>query len=318
MGHTLLVDANSIGMAAQNSPVLTNDGRQTQAIFGSMRTLNGLLKQGQFSGARVILFWDGDSWRKTLDGNYKANRDDNKDAAEAREQYRAQQPEIKKAYYHMGLTQVSAANLEADDLIASMVRINAGRNKMTIISGDKDLWQLVGPNVNWHNPINYAGPRNPTVRTLTEENFAEVTEYRTPREFMQGKALRGDASDNLPGVGGIGEKTAMQILDHWRSVKSMIEDVRMRREAAIPPHLSRSKKKLIDFATDPKRIGIFAHNVKMMNLIDPVAPEAESKKVVQGKATRDGLVKFCEGHGFVSIIKNIDAWIENFDHEKAA
>jgi 5'-3' exonuclease len=304
-------------MAAQNSPILTNNGEQTQAIFGSMRTLNGLLKKAEFLNSRIIIFWDGDSFRKKLDSNYKANRDDNEEAAANRDEYRRQSPAIKKAYYHMGLTQVSASNLEADDLIASTVRLNAGRRRMTVISGDKDLWQLVGPNVNWHNPINFLHG-SPSIRTLTDDTFAEATGYRSTRAFMEAKALQGDASDNLPGVGKIGQKTALQIVDHWQSVKAMIEDVRMRRESAIPPHMSRSRKKLIDFASDAGRIDIFEHNVKMMNLIDPIAPEPVNKRIVKGSASREGLIKFCEQHGFVSIIKNIDSWIENFDHEKAA
>ena len=311
MRHTLLVDGNSIGMAAQNSNRLTNGETETQAIFGSLRSLHAMTKAAPTRGARIIVFWDGASWRKNESVEYKANRDDDAEAAKQRESYKQQRPLIVKALATLGLTQVGAANLEADDLIASVVRDNKGALPMTIISGDKDLWQLVGPNVRWHNPINYKHGAA-KVRTLQIEDFHDSTQYATPYRYMEGKALMGDPSDNIPGVGGIGEKGAIMILDHWGSVKNMIVTLREKGEEDFPEHLKRYRKKFLTFANDEEAIKRFATNKRLMNLIDPVAPQAENKKVVKKTQNMNGFSEVCEQLGFVSILRAMDAWSENF------
>jgi len=308
--HTLLIDGNSLGMAAQNSNPLSSGGKPTQAIFGVMKSIHALVKQEKFLGANIIVAWDGRSFRKDLDENYKANRDDNAEAAKQRVEFREQLPSIKKALYALGVTQISAKNLEADDLIALKVKASKGAQPITIISGDKDLLQLVGPNVTWHNPINYKVGK-PTYRTVTENDFADTLGYATPLRFVQGKALRGDASDNLAGVGKIGEKTALQILDHWGSVKEMVKDVRMRKKDAIPSHI-RAKKPLTDFAESAVAIDRFKHNMRMMNLLGDDIPTPEGLKVVQGDLNPELLKKVCEEHGFLSILRAVDQWVENF------
>ncbi len=312
MRHTLLVDGNSIGHAAQNSNPLKSGEQETQAVFGTLRTLHAMTKAAPTRGARIIVFWDGESWRKSENSDYKANRDDDPEQARNRESYKQQRPFITRSLAYLGITQVSAANLEADDLISSVVRENQGRNPMTIISGDKDLWQLVGPNVRWHNPINYKH-NAPKVRTLRHEDFHDSTQYGSPMAFLEGKALMGDASDNIAGVGGIGEKGAINLLDHWGSVKNMIMDVRENQSDAIPEHLRRSyRKKFVTFANNPEAIKVFAANKKLMNLIDPVAPAPEDKKVVKIEQDMTGFAGVCEKLGFVSILRALDAWSENF------
>lgn len=311
MTRILLIDGNSIGMAAQNTNKLTNGDIETQAVFGSLRTVHSLLKTRDTLAAKPIVFWDGASWRGEVFSDYKGQRDDNPDAVKEKEAFHAQRPWLGKFYNALGVDQVRAGNLEADDLIAMMVRSNAGKRPMTIISGDKDLWQLVGPNVSWHNPINYKHGK-PAVRTLTEEDFADSTQYATPRRFVEGKALRGDASDNIPGVGGIGEKGAMLVLDHWGSVIKCIKDIRENGIEAVPDHMKYHRKKLVAFANDKTAITRFRDNMRLMSLIDDHIPPAENRKIIKGQADRDKLTKLCEELGFVSILRDIDQWLENF------
>ncbi|MBV6635052.1 MAG: hypothetical protein KI788_03985 [Mameliella sp.] len=299
-------------MASQNANKLTSGEMETQAVYGTLRSVHAMTKAAETSGARIIVFWDGASWREKINPAYKANRDDDPEATRNRTSYRQQKPYIVKAFAALGVTQVVTKNLEADDLIAGTVRKAEGKMPMTIITGDKDMWQLVGPNVAWHNPINYKHGA-PTVRTLTHEAFPEATQYATPMAFLEGKALRGDASDNLPGVGGIGEKGAIMALDHWGSVKGMIMRLRQEGEDAVPKHLSRYRKKFLAFANDKDAIKRFAENKRMMDLINPIAPEAEGKRVINPAPSKDKLVAICDELGFVSILRNIDQWFENFE-----
>lgn len=308
--HTLLIDGNSLGMAAQNSNPLSSGGMPTQAIFGVMKSIHALMKQEEFQGSNIIVAWDGRSFRKDLDENYKANREENADAVKMRDEFRMQLPHIKKALYSLGITQMSAANLEADDLIAMKVKAAAGTQPITIISGDKDLLQLVGPNVTWHNPINYK-VGTPSYRTVTEQDFADTLGYANPLRYVQGKALRGDASDNLAGVGKIGEKTALLILDHWGSVPAMIKDVRVRKKDAIPSHI-RTKKPIVDFADSAVAVDRFKHNMRMMNLLGNDIPKPEGLKIVKGNLDINLLKAVCERHGFLSILRAADQWVENF------
>ena len=321
MTDVLLIDANSIGFAAQSGPKLQINGTPTQAIFGVMRSVRLLCDENPT--ANPIVFWDGKSWRYDHFPAYKDGREKDPKAAAERVEYKSQRPMIGKVLTALGVEQQIAANMEADDLIAFVSRVVDEGQKATIVSGDRDLLQLIKENVDWLNPIRLPGGKLPKLLRVTNETFAEDTGYETASDFVKGKAFLGDASDNLRGVDGIGVKSAPMIVKTWPDIRLMIEDVQLRGDAAIPPVLSRYKKKIKDFAASKEAQRNFLINYKLMRLTPQFIPEPVNWKTVRKPYNPAQFKAICQELGFVSILKDFDSWTRVFSEreevlEKAA
>lgn len=310
MKHILLIDGNSIGFAAQSSAKLSAGGMPTQAIFGVLRTIRSMLDD--YTTATPIVFWDGRSWRYDHFADYKAGRDDDPKAAAERAEYRKQKPMIVRALVTLGVRQRLVENLEADDVIALTVARLAGKVPATIVSGDRDLLQLVGPNVDWLNPIRLPGGREPTLKRVCEHDFAEQTGYEDAWAFVQGKALLGDKSDNLDGIDGIGKMSAPLVVHHWGSVANAIKDLRARGADAVPAHLSRFRKRLLTFAGDVDAIARFKRNVALMHLDPARFPDAQKARSIDGCFDADAFAQICEELSFASILRD-GRWTTPFE-----
>lgn len=310
MPDLMLIDGNAVGFAAQAMRKLTANGTQTQAIFGTLRTIRSLLEENP--NTMPIVFWDGASWRKDVCPEYKANRESDEAKRLEREAYKAQRPTIAKALNMLGVRQMWAGNLEADDMIALVRHKLIGKHHITIVSGDRDLWQLVGPRCDWYTPVRRPNGDLPKVVRLRAGEFAEVTGYEDATAYVQGKALLGDASDNLKGVTGIGEKAAPLILNHWGSVSAAIKDMRERGADAVPKHLSRYRKKLLTFAESQEEIDRFKRNIKLMALTQKAIPEPIDKKDLFGRYDEEKFQALCDHHSFLSITRQFDSWVKPF------
>lgn len=308
----LLVDGNSIGFAAQSSTKLSSAGNATQAIFGVLRTLRVLVSENP--GAELIVYWDGKSWRKEQCEAYKANREDTEKQRSEREEYRAQRPIIARALHSLGVRQRVASNMEADDLIAMDTWALGAQHRATIVSGDRDLLQLVTPQVDWLNPIKLPGGKSPKLLRVDAEYFADLTGYETPQAFVQGKALLGDASDNLKGVDGIGEKAAPLVVKHWGTVGACVKDLRENGEAAIPKPLSRYRKKLLALADPENREQLerYKLNIRMMWLSPRTLPPVEGEKDIAPIFDAEAFTDICLELGFVSITRDFEKWTRPF------
>ncbi|OAB55683.1 hypothetical protein AY600_02065 [Phormidium willei BDU 130791] len=306
MDTLLLIDGNSVGFAAHASPRLHAAGMETQAVFGFMRTMRVLATT--FRGAKPIVFWDGKSWRKEVSADYKANRDDNPKMKKQRDAYKAQRPHISRGLQKLGVTQMMAMNMEADDLIAITVRRFKGKRRMVVISADKDLLQLVDRGVDWYDPIKE--------NRVTHGDFAEYTGYANPQQFVQGKALHGDPSDNLKGVGGIGEKAAPLLLQEFGTVRDFIKRFREEGESCIPDSLSRYRSKLIKFANNEDGgCDRFKENFRLMCLLSPetFGPKPEKLTRQQQPFDAEGFEDFCAELAFNSILKSFNDWTAPFN-----
>lgn len=301
MGNGIvLVDANSIGFAAQGGTKLSVGGQEVQAIFGVVRTVRNLLVE--HGGMKIALLWDGVSWRKRAmeeleAGPYKGKRDLNPKAAQLRESYRAQRPIISRAMRALGVIQVAGAELEADDLAGVMATQGTKTGQpIKMISGDKDWLQLVSPSCYWHDPI-----RN---LTITANTFHDATGYATPHAFLQGKALQGDVGDNIPGVGGIGEKGAAELLGTYGSVENFWAEA---------PTTKKLGKKMREFAELPERQETFKRNMMLMDLtVPPPAWVNRSYKIVSASQDLSMFRGICEDYQFNSILRDFDNFVQPF------
>lgn len=192
---------------------LTNSkGMATQAVYGFLTMLLKVLRERKPEYICVVFDAPARSFRHDLFDSYKATRQ------VTPEELGPQIPYIKKVVQYCGVSQMELAGYEADDLIATLTHwAGASGLDIVIVSADKDLHQLISdPAVRQWDPQND--------RLFTEKVVRERFGV-TPAQMVDYLSLVGDTSDNVPGVKGIGEKTASQLLQKWGSLDELFAHV---------------------------------------------------------------------------------------------
>ncbi len=210
----VLIDGHSIlNRAFFGIPDLSNsEGLHTNAVYGFLNILFRILEEEQPDYLTVAFDVNAPTFRHEMYADYKGTRKPM--APELREQV----PVMKEMLKAMGVMIVEKAGYEADDLLGTIAkRCEAQGLFVSIVSGDRDLLQLASDHIKIRIPK--------TKKTGTEvEDYhtAQVIEKYsvTPAEFIDVKALMGDASDNVPGVPGIGEKTAVKLISQYGSIEN--------------------------------------------------------------------------------------------------
>lgn len=303
MNGYLLIDGNSIAHAANAGTVLKIGSKQVQAVFGMLRTMRKLMSL--YAGYQPIILWDGASWRKMIFKEYKENRERENTLAErqqkaAKEELNKQKPIIDKALCLLGLPQLKAMNMEADDLAALLVnKYHKTGLPITLVSGDQDWIQLVRERVVWFDPI-----RN---RKVNHRNFEEFTGVKTPRQFVELKAIMGDSGDNIDGVGGIGDKGAVEFLRQFESFNNFSN-------MALDKSLDVSKlpKKFRLFAEDEGKRMRFIKNMELVDLNTTVRPKPINLHLNQGEPSVSRFEQLCKIMMFKSILQDLHEWLSVF------
>jgi len=203
-----LIDGNSIAYRAFYAlpeDLATKSGQVTNAVFGFTRMLIRLLKDFHPDGIAVAWDVSRQTFRTETYPEYKAQRE------KAPDHFRSQLPLIDEVLDSLQITQLRMEGYEADDLIATLTK-NAvdGGWEVLIVTGDRDAFQLVG------GPVRVVYTRRGISDiVIADEAFVEERYGIRPDQYVEYAALRGDISDNLPGVPGVGEKTASRLVaDH--------------------------------------------------------------------------------------------------------
>ena len=208
----LVIDGNSIANRAFFGIKLltTKDGRYTNAIFGFLNIMLSLLKESQPDEVAVAFDLKAPTFRHKMYEGYKATRH------AMPEELAMQMPVLKDVLDAMNIPRYELAGFEADDLIGTISRKceSAGWD-CVVATGDKDSLQLVTE----HTTVKLISTRmgQTTTKDMTPESFREVYGF-APIHIVDLKALMGDASDNIPGVPGVGEKTAMALIQKYQSI----------------------------------------------------------------------------------------------------
>lgn len=211
MEKLVLIDGNSlINRAFYAMPLLTTkDGTYTNAVYGFMNMFFKMLSSEKPTYVAVAFDLKAPTFRHKLYSDYKGTR------KPMPEELRPQIPLLKQLLTQMGIKTFEKEGSEADDIIGTIAK--ATDVKTIIITGDKDSFQLVDEQTEVH--FTKRGISDIDVYNL--QNFKEKTEL-SPSQIIDLKALMGDSSDNIPGVSGIGEKTAKNLLHEYQTVENVL------------------------------------------------------------------------------------------------
>ena len=222
MDKLVLIDGNSIMNRAfygiMGSKMLTTkDGIYTNAIYGFLAILFNILDDIKPEYIGVAFDVKGKLKRKELFEDYKANRHG------MPEELAQQMPIIKDVLKAMNIDILEKEGYEGDDILGTLAKFGEKKGlDVTILSGDRDTFQLASDHITIRIPRTRAG------KTETENyNKAKVIEEYglEPKQLIEVKALQGDTSDNIPGVPGIGPKTAQSLIQKYHSVKELYDKI---------------------------------------------------------------------------------------------
>lgn len=214
----ILIDGSSYIFRAFHAlpPLSSPRGIPTNAIYGFTTMLLKLLKEFSKSRCAVVLDAPGPSFRDKIYPEYKANRPETPD------ELITQFPWIKKIVSALGIPTVEKEGYEADDIIGTLARKNESQGRITIIvTGDKDMMQVVSEKTTILDTMKNKATGKAEVR----EKFGVE-----PDKVVDVLALMGDSVDNIPGVPGIGEKTAIKLIQEFGSLDALlmkIQDVKV-------------------------------------------------------------------------------------------
>ena len=213
----MILDGNSIvnrafyGVRALNAP----DGTPTNAVYGFLAILQRLLEEQKPDALCVSFDRKEPTFRHRADADYKATRHP------MPEELAVQMPLLKETLDAMGIRHYELAGFEADDILGTVsVQCAKAGWDCVIVTGDKDSLQLVTPRTT----VCQVKSRMGQTETIlyTPERFFEEYGFE-PKRMVDLKALMGDSSDNIPGVPGVGEKTALDLLHRYGSLDAIYE-----------------------------------------------------------------------------------------------
>ncbi len=288
MEKILLIDGNSILNRAfygtQSSYLKNAEGFSTGALFGFM---NMFLKQiEEFSPEYAAVAFDvkAPTFRHERYSEYKAGR--HATPPELLEQF----PVAKELMEAMGIARLELAGYEADDLLGTYSRIATENNiKCYIMTGDRDALQLVNENVN----VLLCSTQKGRPHTDVYDIEAVKAKYGVlPSKLIDMKALMGDSSDNIPGVPGVGEKTAATLLIEYGSLDNIYENIENIKKAALKEKLKNNKD--------------LAYLSQMLGKIELFVPyDADIKNMRTGNADSEALSALMERLEFKAIKKKL-------------
>ena len=235
----LILDGNSVINRAYFGvkPLTTREGLYTHAIYGFLNILERMEKEEQPEAVAVAFDLHGPTFRHLQYDGYKANRHG------MPEELAMQMPVMKDVLRAMNIPIYECQGWEADDVIGTVGKICSNNDwECVIVTGDRDSLQLIDQNVHVKLVISKAGQTTATL--YTEELFREEYGFE-PKKLIDLKALMGDSSDNIPGVAGVGPKTAKELLAKFGSLDGIYENLE---DPSIRPKLREKLEKDKDMA----------------------------------------------------------------------
>lgn len=273
MKSITLVDGNHIGMWASAG----GDGKLSR-FFRIIRQIKETIP------GNITVLWDGFSWRHGEYCAYKANRDKSEALVSLKNDWKAVKGDSVRLLDILGIRQMKAKNYEADDL-AGMICKSVTDRKINLITADRDWAQLYEKDrIIW---IDIKGGK----RIQEEEMFEIITGCKTVEQFVQTKALCGDAGDNIPSVGDFGPKTAKELFEKFPSVRDAINCT-----FTNPDLVSGCSKRLASFLDEPEKIAKYERNLRLVDLTGDHIPKPEGLYLTKPTLDQEKFSEFNARH----------------------
>ena len=259
MKKLVLIDGNSILNRAfygimGSKMLMTEDGTYTNAVYGFLAILFKILDDINPEYVAVAFDLKAPTKRHELYKEYKATRKG------MPEELASQLPIIKEILQAMNITIIEKEGYEADDILGTLAKYGEKQKlEVTILTGDRDSFQLVS------NHITVRIPRTKMGKTETEDYTKEkiLEEYGLePKKLIEVKGLMGDTSDNIPGVPGIGEKTALELIKKYKTIDGLYQKIE-RNEDDL-------KGKTREKIADNKELAILSRTLGTINIEVPL------------------------------------------------
>ena len=274
LNKLVLIDGNSLSFRAFYAlPLLSNHaGIHTNAVYGFAMLLEKIIKEEKPNHFLVAFDAGKTTFRHSKYSEYKGGRQ--KTPPELSEQF----PYIRQLLDAYHIKRYELDNYEADDIIGTLSRqADEADFETIIITGDRDLTQLATDNVT----IYYTKKGVTDVDHYTPEFIAEKYQGLVPKQIIDMKGLMGDTSDNIPGVAGVGEKTAIKLLNQFESVEGVYEHI----EEVTAKKL---KEKLINSKDD----ALMSKDLATINVHSPVEVSLEDTKLTLQDDTAEKIELF--------------------------
>ena len=216
MENLVIIDGNSLINRAFYAlpPLRASDGKIYNAVFGCCNIITKLIQEQNPKYMVVAFDHARKTFRNKMYADYKGTRKSMPD------ELAQQLPILKSTLAAMGIKCIEQAGIEADDIIGTLAKKFCPTHRCIILTGDRDCLQLIEENVEvW---LTKHG-----ISSIVSENLRQLKEDfgLTPSQIIDLKGLMGDASDNIPGVPGVGEKTAMKLLTEYGTLENIYKNV---------------------------------------------------------------------------------------------
>ena len=278
--HLILVDGSGFIFRAFYAlpPMTSPEGVPVNAVYGFTNMLARLLHDMAGTHFAVVFDSGRQTFRTELYASYKAHR------PEMPEELRPQLTLIREATQAFGLRSLEMPGWEADDLIASYATaIQAIGGTCTLISSDKDLMQLVGEKIKMYDPI-----KQKTIDIAEVESKFGVP----PAKVAEVQALMGDSTDNVPGVPGIGPKTAAALITEYGTVEQVL--------ASVDSMKPSKRRTLLQEHAESARLSL-----RLVTLARDVPLPVPIEELTRPTPQKDSLLHWLERMGFRSVIARI-------------
>ena len=291
MSRLVLIDGNSIMNRAfygimSNKMLTTSDGTYTNAVYGFLSILFKIQEDLNPEYIAVAFDLKGPTKRHEMYGNYKANRHG------MPEELAGQMPIIKDVLRAMNIKIIEKQGYEGDDIIGTLSKVGEDTGiDVTILSGDRDNFQLAS------DKVTIRIPRTKMGKTENEDYDRNriIEEYGLePTQLIEVKGLMGDTSDNIPGIPGVGEKTALNLIKHYRTIENLYNEVENNE------NLLDIKGKLKEKILDNKELAFLSKQLGTIDRNAPIEEKIEDLKLQEwNKSEVYNLFKYLRFNRFI-------------------
>ncbi len=267
-------------------PISRSDNLPVNAVYGFCSMLLKLLNERHNPNEIIAVIFDKarKNFRNEIYPDYKANR------SETPEELVPQFAYIRKAVEAFNIASIEQANFEADDLIATYAtQAEANGDKVLIYSSDKDLMQLMTPNIRIHDPL-----KN---RDISEEDVLKKFGVE-PSKVIEIQSLIGDSSDNIPGIRGIGQKTAAELINKYGNLETLLENAKNIKQD--------KRRQIIIDGAENARI-----SKKLATLRKDVPVDFPLSSIVNCPVEKNKVMNFLEEMEFKSLVSKATNFIDN-------